>query len=171
VTSADLPDRRALRAFLEEVFAGDDPFSEHDWQGTLGGTHFLLEEGGRLLCHAAVVERTLEIADREILVGYVEAVATRADRRHRGYGTTVMRAVGAFLEERYHLGALCTGTHAFYEPLGWERWQGRTFVREEGERRRTAEEDGAIMVLRTSTSPVLDPRGDISCDWRPGDVW
>ncbi len=72
VTSADLPDRQALRAFLEEVFSGDDPFSEHDWQGTLGGTHFLLEEGGRILGHAAVVERTLEIYDREILVGYVD---------------------------------------------------------------------------------------------------
>ncbi len=56
-------------------------------------------------------------------------------------------------------------------PVGWTRWQGRTFVREEGQRRRTAEEDGAVMVLRTSTSPVLDLTADISCDWRPGDVW
>jgi hypothetical protein len=31
--------------------------------------------------------------------------------------------------------------------------------------------DGYILVLPTPLTPPLDLSADISCDWRPGDVW
>jgi hypothetical protein len=55
----------------------------------------------------------------------VEAVATTAAHRRSGYGGTVMKHIGELIRERYVLGALSTGTHAFYETLGWERWRGQ----------------------------------------------
>jgi aminoglycoside 2'-N-acetyltransferase I len=35
--------------------------------------------------------------------------------------------------------------------------------------RRTAEDDGGVFVL--PVAPGLDLRGDLTCDWRDGDVW
>ena len=69
------------------------------------------------------------------------------------------------------VGALSTGTHGFYASLGWERWRGPTFVDAPGGRTPTPDDDGDIMILRTSRSPRLDLDGAIVCDWRPGDVW
>ena len=69
------------------------------------------------------------------------------------------------------LGALSTGTHAFYKRLGWEEWRGPTFVDGPRGRERTPDDDGGIMILRTSSSPHLDLDGEIVCDWRRGDVW
>jgi len=82
-----------------------------------------------------------------------------------------MEAVGEWIAERFELGALGTGAHRFYERLGWETWLGRTFVRTAEGVDPTPDEDGYILVLRTPSSPPLDPTGAISCDWRPGDVW
>ena len=82
-----------------------------------------------------------------------------------------MTHIGDLIRERYALGGLSTGTPAFYAPLGWECWRGPTFV--EGPRgcERTPDDDGDVMILRTSRSPHLDLDGEIVCDWRPGDVW
>lgn len=82
-----------------------------------------------------------------------------------------MRHVGELIRERYVLGALSTGAHAFYEAFAWERWRGPTFVDSPRGRERTPEDDGTIMILQTRRSPRLDLDGDIACDWRPGDVW
>jgi aminoglycoside 2'-N-acetyltransferase I len=82
-----------------------------------------------------------------------------------------MKHIGELICERYALGALSTGTHAFYETLGWERWRGPTFVDSPRGRERTPDDDGDIMILRTPRSPGLDLDGDIVCDWRLGDVW
>jgi hypothetical protein len=35
----------------------------------------------------------------------------------------------------------------------------------------TPDEDGYILVLRTSSSPPLRLIDPITCEWRPGDVW
>jgi aminoglycoside 2'-N-acetyltransferase I len=82
-----------------------------------------------------------------------------------------MEAVGALLEERVELGVLATGVHGFYERLGWRTWAGPSFVRAADGLQPTPGEDGYIMVLRTPSTPELDPRAPISCDWRSGDVW
>jgi hypothetical protein len=59
----------------------------------------------------------------------------------------------------------------FYERLGWERWQGPTFVRRGEALVRTEEEDDGIMVLRPGPGVRIDLRASISCEARAGDDW
>lgn len=166
VVSSVLHDFRTL---LDMAFKGD--FSDEDWNHAVGGVHVWLTGSRGVISHASLVERTLVCAGQTLHVGYVEAVATAAAHRRHGHGTTVMKHIGGLIRERCALGALSTGTHAFYEPLGWERWRGPTFVDGPRGRERTPDDDGGVMILRTSRSPRLDLEGDIVCDWRPGDVW
>jgi aminoglycoside 2'-N-acetyltransferase I len=163
----------AIRELLWAAFA-DDPhggFTEDDWQHALGGVHFLLERQNEVLVHASVVERELHLAGRPTRTGYVEAVATAPTHQGMGLGTRVMREVGAHIAATYELGALGTGSHGFYERLGWRTWRGPSSVRTPGGERPTPDEDGYIMVLATPTSPALELTAPISCEWRPGDVW
>jgi len=156
------------------VAFGDDEeeaFTDADWAHALGGVHIVVEIGGEIVAHAAVVQRELHIGQRPVRTGYVEAVATRPDRQGEGHGTLAMLDVNEIIRDRFELGALGTGSHHFYERLGWVAWQGPTFVRTEDGLRRTPDEDGGILVLDTPTSPPLDLRAPLSCEWRPGDVW
>jgi aminoglycoside 2'-N-acetyltransferase I len=146
-------------------------FSQLEWDHMVPGLHVLLEEDRAIVSHAAVVERALHVGAVPVRTGFVENVVTRADRRGRGYATSVMRAVDDHVVANYELGALDTGVHGFYERLGWERWRGPTLVRTADGPRRTPEEDDAVMVLRTPTTPPIDITEPISCDWRPGDAW
>ena len=123
------------------------------------------------VAHGSVVERELHAAGVALRAGYVEAVATRSDRRGRGLGTAVMRALGGEIRARFELGALDTSLHGFYARLGWERWRGPTFVRTDDGLVATTEEDGYVMILRTPSTPSIDLDAPISCEWRPGDVW
>ena len=162
----------ALRALLWSAFpAGEEGFTEDDWEHAVGGTHFLVEEDGVIVSHASVVERELHIAGRPVRTGYVEAVATVPASQGRGLGTVVMREVTAHIRAGYELGALGTGLHGFYERLGWLTWRGPTSVRTDQGELRTQDDDGSIMVLPTPTTPELDVTSSISCEWRPGDVW
>ena len=178
VTTADLQsdEVRAIRSLMDVAFVDDDlgGFGDDDWDHALGGVHFLVadEATGEVLAHASVVARELRVADRPLRTGYVEAVATRPDRQREGLGSAVMRAVNVHLDETYELGALGTGSHGFYERLGWKTWRGPSSVRVAGGERTTPDEDGSILVYRTTrTPPDLDLDAPISCDWRPGDVW
>ena len=163
----------AIRSLLEAAFGEDEDerFTDEDWEHGLGGTHFVLDVDGEIVTHASVIERELHIDGRPLRTGYVEAVATDPDHERRGYGSMVMRDVAADIRDQFELGALGTGSHAFYERLGWLTWRGPTSVRTADGDRRTPEEDGYILVLRTPTSPALDLEAPISCDWRKGDVW
>jgi aminoglycoside 2'-N-acetyltransferase I len=161
---------------LDLAYDGD--FADDDWQHALGGTHVWLEGPTGIVSHGAVVPRRLICDGRALRVGYVEAVATAAAFRCRGHGTTVMRSIGELVQAEYELGALSTGSHAFYAALGWERWRGESWVaahddgaRTPGGRVRTPDDDDGLMVLRTPRSPPLDPAGPIVADWRAGDVW
>ena len=161
-----------IRDLLRAAFADDgEGFTDHDWEHAARGTHFLLEEAGVVLAYASVVTRELEVDGRPLRVGYVEAVATRPDVQGRGHGSSIVRAVDEHIRSTYELGALSTGLPDFYRRLGWELWLGSTAVRTERGLVPTPEDDGGIMVLSTPTTPALDPRAPISCEWRPGDVW
>ena len=163
---------RAIRELLWAAFpSGEEGFTEEDWRHATGGLHFLLELDGGILAHASVVERELHVGGWPLRAGYVEAVATDPDRQGEGLGTRVMREVTRYVQERFELGALGTGSHHFYERLGWLTWQGPTSVRAGDGDRRTPDEDGYILVLPTPSSPQLDLTAPISCPWRPGDAW
>jgi aminoglycoside 2'-N-acetyltransferase I len=161
----------ALRGMVFGAFGGR--FDEHDWEHMLGGVHVLVEEDDGVVAHGAVVGRVLAAGARELRTGYVEGVATRGDRRGRGLATVVMVEAGRVVERDYELGGLADGTGipGFYQRLGWETWQGPTFVAGPQGRVRTAAEDGNVLVLRTPATGELDLTGPLTCDWRPGDVW
>jgi aminoglycoside 2'-N-acetyltransferase I len=159
----------AIRRLLIRAFEGD--FSEEDWEHTLGGWHVVVADGGIALTHAAVVPRVLEVADRAFHAGYVEGVATAPVRQRQGFGSLAMVEVSEVLRSQFEMGALSTGLHGFYARLGWERWQGPTFVRHGSEAIRTEEEDEGVMVLRFGPSKDIDLTAPISCEGRPGDDW
>jgi len=163
----------AIKAILTDAFEHDEHggFTDEDWQHALGGTHFLLGVDGRLVGHASVVERELQVAGRPLRTGYVEAVAIAPARQRQGLGSRLLRAVNEHIAERYEIGALGTGSQSFYERLGWRIWQGPTSVRTSGGEQPTPDEDGYILVLETGASPSLRLTDRISCEWRPGDVW
>jgi aminoglycoside 2'-N-acetyltransferase I len=161
-----------LRDLFRAAWASEsDGFTDEDWRHAVGGLHFLLEEGEAIVGHASVVERELHTSGHRLATGYVEAVATSPIHQRRGHGSALMREVGEYIDETFELGALDTGTSAFYERLGWVVWKGPTFVRTVSGLLRTADEDGQVLVRLTPTSPELDLSAPISCDWRPGDVW
>lgn len=164
---------RAIRKLMDAAFATDEHggFTDDDWQHALGGEHLFVTEGPEVVGHASVVSRELHVAGRPVATGYVEAVATAPARQRQGIGSAVMREVNDLIRRRYELGALGTGSHGFYERLGWQTWRGSSSVRTPDGERRTPEDDGYIMVLLTPASPPLDLDAPISCEWRPGDVW
>lgn len=158
-----------IRALMDDAFDGD--FDDDDWAHTLGGWHAIVREDGGVVAHAAVVARVLHAGERSFRTGYVEGVATAPDRQHRGLGTQAMTEIGALIRRDFELGALGTGEWAFYEQLGWERWQGPTSVRTATGFVRTEEDDDGVMVLRFGPSASLDLAGPLACEERPGDVW
>ena len=168
------PDEEAaLRELFDEAWSdeAEGGFTDQDWGHAVGGVHVIAEADGRIVAHAAVVERDLHTAGHRLPAGYVEAVATRPSHQRQGLGSLVIGAAGELIDRTYRLGGLATGVVGFYEKLGWVAWQGPTSVRTDAGLVRTTEEDGNVFVRLTPTSPELDLSAPISCEWRPGDVW
>ena len=173
--SAELsePEERELQTLCERAWvAKGSEFRPVAWQAARGGMHFVIAEAGAVVAHAAVVDRTLEWDGRPLRTGYVEAVATLPGRQGQGLGSAVMRAVTAFVDDRYELGALDTATPEFYERLGWVRWPGRTGVRRPEGIQLTPDEDGKVLLRLSGTSLDLRQDGLLVCDGeRPDEPW
>ena len=162
-STSDLPaDLHAQARRMMDLAFGDDPeeaFGDDDWDHALGGVHVVVVDDGLVVAHAALVERTLHAGTRALRTGYVEAVATAPDRQGEGHGSLAVGRVTELVRARFELGALGTGRWSFYERLGWERWEGPTYVRTAGGALvRTEEDDDGVMVLRTG--PSARPRPD-----------
>jgi aminoglycoside 2'-N-acetyltransferase I len=159
----------AARALMEEVF--EEGLDEHDWEHALGGIHALAWEDGVLVGHASLIQRRLLHGGRALRAGYVEAVGVRASVRRRGHGGAAMAALERLIRRAYDLGALGATDQAaaFYARRGWRVWQGPTSALTLEGIRRTPDEDGGIYVLPAAAP--LDLAGELTCDWRDGDVW
>jgi aminoglycoside 2'-N-acetyltransferase I len=171
-TSAlDDAQRGALRALLLDAFAGD--FSAHDWDHALGGMHAVVWEGeGEVpIGHAAVVQRRLLHRGRALRAGYVEAVAVRADRRGSGHGAALMEAIERVVRGAYELGALSASEQAggFYAARGWRRWRGALSALTPAGIERVSAEDANVFVFEHAVPLHLD--GELTCDWREGELW
>jgi aminoglycoside 2'-N-acetyltransferase I len=162
-----------LRAWLEDAY-DEGPWRAEHWDDLGPGPHVVAEDDdGSLLAHACIAWVPLTVGDTTLRAGYLEDVATRADVRGRGYGTAVVTATHPLIHADAAIGFLATGSHGFYERLGWERWRGPSSVIEsDGARTPTREEDGYLMALRFSESlavsvdePVARPRRD------PDEAW
>jgi aminoglycoside 2'-N-acetyltransferase I len=160
--------RDAARALLYDVF---DDMTEHDWEHSLGGVHATAWDGDELVGHAAVVQRRLLHGGRALRTGYVEGVGVRAGHRRQGHGAAMMDALERVVRGAYDLGALgaTDDAVALYTGRGWQLWQGPSSALTPDGVRRTPDEDGAIYVLPGAVA--LDLAGELTCDWRDGDVW
>jgi aminoglycoside 2'-N-acetyltransferase I len=168
------PERWAEISALCETAFQEPP--EALWNHLGQGVHVTVYVGSRLVAHAMLVDRVLWIGRDggvPLDVGYVENVATLPDEQGRGHATAAMEAVARIIRDEYAIGALVTGSNAFYARLGWETWRGPTSVRmSDGEGIRSADEDGHVMILRTPrTPPDLDLDGPISVQWREVQSW
>ncbi|HYO31431.1 MAG TPA: GNAT family N-acetyltransferase [Nocardioidaceae bacterium] len=168
-TSAlDVATLDAARDLLYVVF---DDMTDHDWEHALGGIHALVWDGAELVGHASLIQRRLLHGGRALRAGYVEAVAVRADRRRQGHGAAMMQALEAIARRAYDVAALGATDEAaqFYAGRGWQLWLGATSALTPRGIQRTPDDDGAVYVLPISTP--LDIHGELTCDWRDGDVW
>ena len=168
--TADL-DPGLLAAAEQLMYAAFDDMTESDWEHALGGIHAVLVDGSTLVGHASVVQRRLLHRGRALRTGYVEAVAVAADQRRSGHGDRLMSAIERVIAGAYDLGALGATDEgaAFYAARGWQLWRGPTSALTPDGVQRTPDEDGAVFVLPGAVALDLD--GELTCDWRDGDVW
>ena len=98
-------------------------------------------------------------------------VGVRADRRGRGHGAAMMDALEAVVRGTYQLGALGAADEAaaFYAARGWMLWRGPSSALTPSGIRRTEDDHGCIYVLPMEIP--LDLSGELTCDWRDGDLW
>ncbi len=169
--TADLDDETlaAARALMHDAFG--EEFEEDDWRHALGGIHALAWDGDELIGHACVVQRRLLHGDDVLRAGYVEAVAVRADRRREGHGAAMMDPLERVIRRAYDVGALGATDDgaALYLARGWQRWEGWLSALTPTGIQRTPEEEGYVYVLPVDAA--LDLFGELTCDWREGDVW
>jgi aminoglycoside 2'-N-acetyltransferase I len=159
----------AARALLDEAFDGE--FADEDWDHALGGLHALVYDGTRLVGHGALVQRRLLHGGRALRTGYVEAVAVAPGHRRRGHATAIMDALEDAVRGAYDLGALSATDDgaALYLARGWQPWRGSTWALTPSGTRPTPDDDGSVFVLPVAAD--LDPAGELTCDWRDGDLW
>ncbi|MEE1757028.1 GNAT family N-acetyltransferase [Streptomyces sp. SP18CS02] len=161
----------AIRALLDAAFEGD--FSDEDWDHGLGGVHAWIEDEDGIAAHGSVIMRRVVHSGRSYRVGYVEAVAVRADRRRQGLGGRVMAALEEVIDGAYAFGALSASDEGaeLYRARGWQLWNGRIEAYgPEGVAHLPDEEDSTY--LRPAAGRPL-PAADATAllfDWRDGDV-
>jgi aminoglycoside 2'-N-acetyltransferase I len=161
--------REAARALLDEAFHGD--VTEADWEHALGGVHALVWDGPALIGHGSVIQRRLLHQGRALRAGYVEAVAVRPDRQGEGHGAALMSALERVLRGAYDLGALGSSEEGagFYAARGWKLGRGPSSALTPTGIRPTPDENGCLYVFELAVP--LDISGELTCDWRDGDVW
>jgi aminoglycoside 2'-N-acetyltransferase I len=168
----DAETREGARRMVIDAFGGSEiHFSDADWEHALGGMHALICAHGALIAHGAVVQRRLIHRGTALRCGYLEAVAVREDWRGQGLANAVMDAAEQVLRGAYQLGALSSSDagRSLYVSRGWLPWQGPTSTLSPTGVTPTPDDDGALFVMPVSVE--LDTTAELTCDWRPGDVW
>ena len=152
----------------------DDDFSADDWQHMLGGIHVLAFDdtrGGDLVGHAAIVQRLMTTGGRTYRVGYVEGVGVGADHQRRGIGGQMMAVLESVIERAFDFGALSASDAAIrlYTGRGWALWRGHLSAMTPAGITATPEEEGGVYVWNVDVG--IDIATELTCDWRPGDLW
>jgi aminoglycoside 2'-N-acetyltransferase I len=157
------------RELLDVVFDGE--MTDHDWDHSLGGMHAIVRDGSSVIGHASVIQRRLMHRELVLRTGYVEGVGVHPDYQRQGIGGQMMAALEQIIEAAYDIGALGATDEALalYEHRGWIQWAGPTSALTPAGVVRTPDEDGGVYVLPLRAP--LDIAGDLTCDWRDGDVW
>ncbi len=166
-TSLNQLESNILQSLLLEAFGGD--FSSHDWQHTFGGTRFVARLNDTIIAHAAVIARPMLIDGTEKVVGYVEGLGVAPNFQGQGFGKALMREVTNFCLEHFQVAMLSTDEHSFYRQLGWQEFLGQSYVLQEGDEVRSADEDQGLMFLSRQPDSYVYAR--ITCQARAGDAW
>jgi aminoglycoside 2'-N-acetyltransferase I len=155
----------------ELLYAVFDDMTDHDWDHALGGMHAIAWNDGSIIGHASVVQRRLVHDGVALRAGYVEGVGVVPAWQRRGVGGQMMAALEQIIERAYDIGALSASDAAvvFYEHRGWLKWTGRTSALTPTGVVRTPDEDDGVFVLPVGRA--IDRHGELTCDWRDGDVW
>ena len=158
---------RSARLLLELAF---DEFDDADWSNTLGGMHALTFDGDELVGHASLVQRRMLHGGRVLNTAYVEGVAVHPAYRRRGLASALMTSMEELLGG-YDVGALSASRAGapLYRGRGWQQWRGPTFALTPNGIQRTEDDDGGVYVFPGPTPMDLD--GELTADWRAGDVW
>jgi aminoglycoside 2'-N-acetyltransferase I len=136
----------------------------------MDATHVLGHYNDTLVCHALWVTRYLQAGTNPMMrTAYVEAVATEAEYRKRGFASMVMERLVGEIQD-YELAALSPFSVDYYERLGWELWHGPLFIRVEDELMPSIDGE-EVMVFRLPKTPVLDLNAPLSAEWREGELW
>ncbi|MEV0777066.1 GNAT family N-acetyltransferase [Streptomyces sp. NPDC050433] len=160
-----------VRDLLDDAFDGN--FSEEDWTHGLGGVHVLVRDGaGALVAHGSVIQRRLTHAGLSYRVGYVEAVAVRADRRRDGLGGRVLEVLERVIGRAYDVGALSASDAGarLYLSRGWHLWPGRVEVLSPDGVVRLPEEEGTTFLWPVPDRELPSADAALTFDWRDGDV-
>jgi aminoglycoside 2'-N-acetyltransferase I len=85
--------------------------------------HVLVLEAGRVVSHAGIVERTVDVGGMQVRVGGVGAVATLPELQGRGLAGMAMRRAAQFMQEdlKVDFGLLFCApkNEPLYAHLGW----------------------------------------------------
>ncbi|MFF1648965.1 GNAT family N-acetyltransferase [Streptomyces sp. NPDC058240] len=159
-----------IRTLLDTAFEGD--FSDDDWDHGLGGIHACVRDSSGLLAHGSVIQRRVIHLGRSYRIGYVEAVAVRADRRREGLGGRIMTALEEVVDGAYAFGALSASAAgaALYAGRGWRVWPGRIAVQARCGVERLPDEEGSTYVRGAAGRVLPAGSGTLVFDWRDGDV-
>ncbi|MEU2110500.1 GNAT family N-acetyltransferase [Streptomyces sp. NPDC019507] len=160
-----------IRALLDTAFDGD--FDDEDWSHGLGGVHAFIRDRDGLAAHGSVIMRRVVHGGRSYRVGYVEAVAVRADRRRQGLGGRVMGALEKVIDGAYELGALSASDDGaeLYRSRGWQLWRGRIEVLSPGGVVPLPDEEDSTFLRRAPGCRFPDAAASpLLFDWRDGDV-
>lgn len=161
--------RQAARCLVERAFDGS--VSVEDWMKAPSAPYASPARRGPSHRGRPVVQRHLLHGGRTFRVGYVEAVAVHPELRRRGLPSSVMAALEGVVRTAYDGGALSATDDgaALHRARGWLPGQGSTWALTPEGRVRTPEDDDAVFVLPDAAE--LDPAGELTCDWRDGDLW
>jgi aminoglycoside 2'-N-acetyltransferase I len=171
VHTADLDGDTRHRVHQMLAVAFDGNFTDTDWDHAMGGMHALIWRHGAIIAHAAVVQRRLLHRGEALRCGYVEAVAVREDCRGQGLAHALLDGAEQVIRGAYQVGAAAAppGTRRVFTGRGWLSWHGPTWVLSPDGPIRTHDCDGTISVLPVTAR--MDTSTDLTCDWRPGQVW
>jgi aminoglycoside 2'-N-acetyltransferase I len=158
-----------LKAMLKAVF-GTERYTDESWEHCLGGIHYLLRYGDRLVAHGALVPRYLRQGGRVLRGVYGESMATLNDWRNFGFGSAIVAMATAEIRRNYDIGVFAASRYGFYQRLGWDKWRGPTFVETEHGIEPKGPDRGAVM-FRLPDHSTVDPDADLTTISRSGDDW
>ncbi|MFF0436982.1 GNAT family N-acetyltransferase [Streptomyces sp. NPDC004327] len=161
---------RAVRALLDGAFDGD--FADEDWDHALGGLHVWAEDGHGVAAHGSLVMRRVLYRGRSYRIGYVEAVAVRAELRRQGLGGRVLGELERAVDGAYAFGALSASRDGagLYRGRGWRLWRGRIETLSPAGIVRLPDEEDSTYLWAAAGRPLPDPAEPLVFDWRDGDV-